>query len=324
MQSIFDLRDDKFFLDGLPPDYRGLILNGAISTFAQNPSGLIVFQNFQRSDFAIQLSIYKFFHLVRSILRPTIFPFGAILALKNNFKSTMSEMGTFNLKEGQFSFLHYGYENILVEFKGGKEYHFLEITYTPEMLSQTLAYFPSLFEQYQKAATSSSASLLSSQQTLSEKALKIVHDLVHSRYSTAVNEEYFEDKVRDYLLVLMANTSKTEETRVHLGTEEKDSLHKLIERMKLYPHGKFPISKLAREMGMNTMTFKLVFKQEYHKGIFEFHLDQRMKEGRRLLKESDLNVKTIARIVGYDRTTSFITKFREYFGYPPSQVQKKK
>lgn len=324
MQSIFDLRDDEYFMDGLPPDYRGLILQGAIATFAQNPSGLIILQNFQRTDFAIQLSIYKFFHLMRSILRPTIFPIGVILALKNNFKSTLSEMGTFNLKEGQFSFLHYGNENVLAEFKGGREYHFLEITYSSEMLSQTLAYFPSLSQDFQNAAGSSAASVLSSQHNANKIALKIAHDLVHSRFAPSVNEEHFEDKVREYLLVLMAEASKTVETGIHLDIEEKELLHKLMERMKQYPNGKFPISKLAREMGMNTMTFKLVFKQEYHKGIFEFHLDQRMKEGRRLLKESDLNVKTIARMVGYDRTTSFITKFREHFGYPPSQVLRKK
>jgi AraC-like DNA-binding protein len=48
-----------------------------------------------------------------------------------------------------------------------------------------------------------------------------------------------------------------------------------------------------------------------------------MQEAHRLLEETNLTTKAIAARVGYDLTTSFITKFREYFGYPPSQVSKR-
>ncbi len=60
------------------------------------------------------------------------------------------------------------------------------------------------------------------------------------------------------------------------------------------------------------------------KTIFKFHLDQRMKEARRLLKDSGLPTKVIAWMVGYDLTTSFITQFSLYFNYPPSKIQKKR
>ncbi len=324
MQTVFDLRDNEYFQNGLPDGYRGIILQGAIASFAKSASGLVVLQNFSQSDFSIQLSIFKFLHLVRSILRPPVFAIGPILALKNNFKSTMSEMGTFNLKEGQFSFLHYGSDIILAEFKGGREYHLLEISCSPEMLSQILLYFPKIAKTFQETVLDSSASVLCSQLTATEKALGIVHDILHSHFLPGINDELFEDRVREYLLVLMAEASKAEEPKVKLGNDEKDLLFRIAERMKLFPNSRFPISKLAREMGMNTMTLKMAFKQEFHKGIFEFHLDQRMKESRRLLKESNLNIKTIASMVGYDRATSFITKFSEYFGYPPSRIQKNK
>jgi transcriptional regulator GlxA family with amidase domain len=73
---------------------------------------------------------------------------------------------------------------------------------------------------------------------------------------------------------------------------------------------------------MNTMKLKMAFKERFGQGIFEHQLEARMKEGLRLLQETNLAIKDVAGIVGYQRATSFISKFGEYFGYPPSQVEK--
>jgi AraC-like DNA-binding protein len=118
-------------------------------------------------------------------------------------------------------------------------------------------------------------------------------------------------------------TSKTEALGILLTKDEEDRMRELGERLQQDPQGRFPIATLAKEMGMNEMKLKLAFKQVNGKGIFEYHLDQRMNEALRLLKNSDLSTKEIASLVGYEFTTSFITGFRKYFGFPPSMIQRK-
>ncbi len=325
MEEILDLRDDNSFplRPGLPEGYRGLILRGAISASGRSASGIVIMQNFERADFAIQLGIYKFLHLVSCFLKPPAFQTGSFLALKNNLKSRIPEIGSFRLKENQFSFLHYAKEIILADFKAGKEYQFLEVSCSEDMLAQTLFHFPGLAEPIQRSLGQSFPSLITTQRPAGDRTMKIVQDILRSRFEPGVNEAFIEDRIREYVWSLMIESSRKAEPLVHLSATDKELLEELGDRMKENPDGRFPISTLAREMGMNEMTFKLAFKQEFGKGIFEFHLDQRMKEAQRLLKNSDLPIKKIASMVGYELTTSFITKFIEYFGYPPSRIQQK-
>ena len=325
MQEIFDLRDiDSFPLQpGLPKAYSGVHLRNSIAVSGRTSAGLVVLQNFERTDFAIQLGIYRFIHMVRCFLTPPVFPVTSILTVKNDLKSRIPEIGSFRLKEKQFSFLHFGGNTILADFKAGKEYQFLEISCSPETLTQILLFFPKLAEKFKRATTQSTSSLITAKRPADIKSLGFVRDILSSRFDSAVNEIYFEDRVREYVWSLMIEISKPEEELVHLDLTEKDLLNALGDRMQQNPEGKFPISSLAREMGMNEMTFKLAFKQVFGKGIFEYHMDQRMKEAHRLLKNSELPIKKIASMVGYELTTSFITKFMEYFGYPPSRIQQK-
>jgi|SRR5450432_576429 len=325
MNLIFDLQDGSSFSlqAGLPPGYRGIVLQGAASASLQTSSELIVLQHFIRADFAIQLGIYKFLHLVRSILRPPAFPTGSLLVMRNDLKAGIEGIGPISLRREEFSFIHFANENILAEFEAGQEYHLLAITCSSEMLSQALPHFPDLAEVFLKANTQPDASLLTNPHIAGEKALDLVQDLLNSRFDPGVNEIYFEYKVREYVLLLLVESSKAAEPRIFLSKEEKILLQDLGARLQMNPRGKFPIAVLAKEMGMNEMKLKLAFKQLFGKAIFKFHLDQRMREARRLLKESGLPTKVIAGMVGYDLTTSFITQFKEYFGYPPSRIQKK-
>jgi AraC-like DNA-binding protein len=326
MEANFNMQDGNRLplQNGLPEGFRGTILQGALASHFHNASGLVILQNYQRPDFTIQLGIFKFFYLVRSVLHTPEFPIVSLLSLKNDMNCTVREIGAFSLKEKEFSFLNFAGKNIEAEFEGSQEYHLLEISWSPEIIAQTIPYFPILADQFKKANLHRSASIIIAPRNVGKKALRPVHDILNSPFEATVNEVYFENKIREYLLLLMVESSKTEEPLIFLTETEKAELVELGERMKLDPGGKFPIEVLAKEMNMPVVKFKLAFKQVFGKNIFEFHLDERMKEAHRLLKESHFPTKMVASMTGYNLTTSFITKFREYFGYPPSRIQKKR
>jgi AraC family transcriptional activator of pyochelin receptor len=325
MEANFNTQDGNHLplQNGLPEGFRGNVLQGALASHAENASGLVILQNYQRTDFTIQLGIFKFIYLVKSVLHPPELPIVSILSLKNDLKYTIRGIGSFSLKEKEFSFLNFADKNIRAEFEGSQEYHLLEISWSPEIIAQTVSYFPTLADQFKKAIKDQSASIIIPPRNAGKKAIRTVQDILNSPFEASINEAYFENKIREYLLLLMVESSKTEEPRVFITKTEKEQLLKLGERLKLDPAGKFPIGMLANEMNMNEIKFKLAFKQVFGKGIFEFHLDQRMKEAHRLLKESHLPIKMVATMTGYNYTTNFIIMFRKYFGYPPSRIQKK-
>jgi AraC-like DNA-binding protein len=326
MHLLFEIQNGRSISlqAGLPAGYRGIILQGAISASIQTSSEMIVLQNFIRTDFAIQFGIYKFLHFVRSILRPPPFPIGSLLVLKNDLNCTVKGIGTLVLKKDQFSILHFNDENMLTDFEVGKEYQLLKISYSGEMLKQALPHFPGLAEQFIKAGSLPNASLLSAPRATGENALDLVQDLLNSPFDQGVNEIYFEYKVREYLLLLLVESSRSEKSKIILTREQKEKILALKMRMEQDPVGKFRIASVAREMGMNEMKLKIAFKELAGKNIFEFHIDQRMKEALRLLKYSGLSTKEIAGMVGYEFVTNFIIRFRKHYGFPPSIVRKKR
>jgi AraC-like DNA-binding protein len=325
MLTLINLQDEDSypFQDGLPPGYRSLIFHGARALSIQTKFGMVVLQEFRQADFTILLGVYKFLHMIRCILRPQEFSTGSFLAIKNNFKCSIERIGLIRVKEGHFNFFKNNKENIETEFRAGKEYQMLEIYCSDEMVAKILHYFPRLAEQFKKTNSHHSFQLLLHNRFAGDKVLSLVNDILNSPFNASINKIYFEYKVREYLLLLIAESSNKEEPKFFLSREEKDRLEELAVRLQQNPSGKFPITPLAREMGMNEIKLKLGFKQIFGKGIFKYHLDQRMKEAHRLLKDSGLPVKNISSMVGYEMVTSFITRFREYYGYPPSQIQKK-
>jgi AraC-like DNA-binding protein len=325
MQPIVNLQNgDGFPLEnGLPPGYRGIILQGAEAVSGQSSLGRVVLQHFQRADFSIQFGIYKFLHLVQCALRRPPFPTGSLLALKSNLKSTMNGTGSLSLRQGQFSFLQYGGQDIHAEFKANKEYQVFEISWSGDLLSQALANFSEMAERFKPGVPDTGPSIISSRRFAGDKARALIHDILHSNFDPELTEEYFGYRIREYLLLLLVESSKKEKQRIPLTKGEKQIIRKLTERLKQDPRGKFPIALLAREMGMNEMKLKMAFQQEVGKPISRFHMEQRMKEAHRLLKIDGYPAKMVAQMVGYSYVTNFISHFREYFGYPPSTIQKK-
>lgn len=56
--------------------------------------------------------------------------------------------------------------------------------------------------------------------------------------------------------------------------------------------------------------------------VFDYLREERMKEARRLLSESTLDIGAIALAIGYSNTANFSTAFRDRFGMPPSQFRR--
>ena len=326
MQPIFKLQDGGNIplSDGLPPGYRGYILNGAESFSFQNSTDLIVLQNFQRADFAIRLGIYKFLRIVKSILEPPAFSTGATLTLKQDFDGGIKENGDFLLHADQFSFIQYAGKELLAEFKEGREYRILDISCSSEIMAATLLHFPDLAGLFETANSLKKTSIITPPRYAGFQALGLVDNLLNSPFEPIVNEIYFEYKVRESLILFLTETSKKNTTEVVFTKEEEELIFELKSRLEMDPTGKIRIADLARDFGMNTMRLKILFKKLFGWTIFQYHFKHRMKVALRLLKDPQYNTKMVASIMGYKRVTTFISQFRHFHGFAPGDIQSQK
>lgn len=91
----------------------------------------------------------------------------------------------------------------------------------------------------------------------------------------------------------------------------------LLERLAQTPS----LVELAAAVGTNARRLNAAFKQCVGVTVFDFLREERMKEARRMLSDTALDVQTIARELGYSTTANFSTAFRERFGLPPSHFR---
>jgi AraC-like DNA-binding protein len=326
MQAIFKMQDGRLIpLErGLPSDYRGIIIKGAETFSFQDASALIIHQNYQRADFAIKLSIYRFLRIVKSILEPPAFRTGATLSLRASFNGQLEADGKFRIDAEHFSFIHFAGRELLAEFQKGKEYRILDISCSEEIMEETLHYFPDLSEMFRKALFQQNASIITPPRFAGFQTLELFNNIFRSPHKEIVNEVYFRYKIRESMVLFLTESSRKETPKVLYTEQEEQQILDLKERLEQDPSGKHPIAELARELGMNMMRLKILFKKIIGCAIFEFHREQRMKEAWRLLKDEGLTTKVVASMVGYERISSFIAAFSAHHGYPPSLIQEQK
>ena len=308
--------------DALPISYRGITLADSATLHAKGLAGELVFQQADQSDFSLRLQVYQLFQPLELLAQQGSDILIALLALKNTLHYSIQGLGSIFLRPGQFALFHSPATALTAHFEQAQEYHHLEIAWSANLVRPLLPHFPSL----------QPALLLPSTRPFfvgtpgrpaGSSALHLAQEILRPALRPDLRPLYFETKVREYLLFLLAASDDPTTPPLPLTQEQQEKLVILAERLRSNTAEKFPIAQLALDAHMNEMKLKTAFKALFGKGIFEYHLEARMNEAHRLLEETNLATKAIAAKVGYDLTTSFITKFREYFGYPPSQVSKR-
>jgi AraC-like DNA-binding protein len=83
------------------------------------------------------------------------------------------------------------------------------------------------------------------------------------------------------------------------------------------------IEKLALHVGINSYKLKYGFRKLYGTSIYQFLLQSRIKQAKRLLRNQTLQVKVVAMQCGFKNVQHFITCFKKFENVTPGQFQKK-
>ena len=306
----------------LPASYRGLVLADSVPQIAQGEGGEWILQRVDQPGFSLSFHAFNIFHPIEFLARQGSEILVAFLALKNNLQYSIQGLGSVFLRPGQFALLHGPATALTATFAQPQQYQLLEMAWSVDLVRPLLAHFPSLQPAFM--SPSPRPFFIGRPGTAAgSSALHLAQEILRPPLRLPLRSLYFDAKVREYLLLLLAASDQAVLSPTSLTPVLQEKLVSLAERLRSNTAEKFPIAQLALDTHMNEMKLKTAFKALFGKGIFEYHLEVRMQEAHRLLEETDLTTKAIAARVGYELTTSFITKFREHFGYPPSQVSKR-
>jgi AraC-like DNA-binding protein len=320
--TILNSAHDELHLQpGIPPGVVALQIPGSDAWSYTDDSGTILFEELRTGPFVIRFTFFRFFKKMTLHAKMQQPPFGARIALKSKWLFKVGNNSEVKLNENQYALYNPGHEGEKMVFEKGKEYRSFEAFCPPEKMNGLIGLFPELALMITKSNGTESFLVRNPMQTPHE-ALDIMRDIPDCPFENAMRDYYLEHRLDELLFLLLALALKETTNDEEPNEDEVKAAH-AAEKMIMTDITKHhSIPAIARRVHLNEFRLKYVFKQIFKTGIFEYLLQARMQEAKRLLTQTDKPIKEIASLTGYQRLTSFITAFRKHFGYTPGSVRR--
>lgn len=297
-------------------------LPGSYAWSCQSEFGTILIEEFRSGPFTIRFGFFRFFKKMGLYWQENIPVVKARIAVKNNWLFRSMPGSEVRLHEGQSVFYKLPANEDQLFFDGDKEYRSVDAMCTPGKLKGFRSLFPGL-DDFLETLSADDPSLLSQNIRWATPAIiDIIRSIERCPFQDSLREYYLEHKVEELMLLLLDVLLRNNSYEGRPAAQEVRAAH-AAERIIMQDIMKhIPIRVLAGMVQLNEVRLKQVFKQEFEEGIFEHLLNARMREAHRLLAETNKPIKEIASLIGYCRTTSFITAFRKHFDYTPGSMRR--
>jgi AraC-like DNA-binding protein len=310
------------FVDGLPVDYRGPVLPGSRIISGTGEPGTLILQEVRDESFNVQLSIFYFFRKFSLTFGSSNAMLQILFALKNKFMFKARPIRNIQLKQDQHTTLHIPVLQVEALFEKEKEYHLLDIQYTAEPVQELAKFYPKLQSFFSKIAKGKPF-IFSKPSRTTDKAKDIVQEILHSPYDQDLQKYFFDKVIKQFLIENLFQDLSIQPVTIVLTEDEKKKIADLENLLTSNLDVYYPIPDLARTTQMNKTKLQAGFKQIFGRTVFDYQLNARLVEGRRLIIEEKMRIKEVCALVGYKRISSFIAEFKDKFGYSPGSLIKK-
>lgn len=305
---------------GLPPGYAGPLLQGSERFHGISNAGHVTVQEFLSTQYAIRFYSGRFSKNTSAIGRITDRGLYSYFMLKNSARKTLDTVGKIHLREDQYSF--YFTDRTRCKLLPGKEAEFriLDIFYSPDLIKELIPFFPEL-----KNIPSDGRGILLNEKTSWSlpSMMEITHQLLNCPFDPETSRFYFDTKVRELLYHLLEETYSRKSSFIKFTPWEVARIHEARSILEEHIAKKPPsIRALSRKVALNEFKLKSGFKQYFNAGMFEWLMEQKMQKAKKLLLETNQPIKEICTLVGYPRTTNFITAFKRRFGMTPGSLRR--
>jgi AraC-like DNA-binding protein len=325
MHPNFDLTGEPHFGISytLPLHFKGIALEGASILTAHNTAmGTIVFQEIVHTDFTIRFNQYNLLqpYTLNGTQEDTVL--ASIVALKNMSSWSFYGLGPAIIKNHEFILIHCKARPVKIAFEKPGNFQSLEISWPEKMLEDFLPLFTFLKPLLSKKESVRPFYVTPFPKTTSSHSLGLASDIIKFKNKTARAQYLLGHKIKGYQFSLLTDADRRPFLKKPIRKEDEEKILSLAEDMRNNPAKKFPGAEIVRDLGMNEKKLLKLFRELLGTTPYQYHLESRLREAHRLLEQTDLVTKEISDMVGYDRDASYVHKFGEFFGYPPSDLRK--
>lgn len=308
------------FQPGLPPDYKGSFLRGSTAVFAKTNFAEIVLQQLTGVDYFIRLSSGRLLKKIFAKGWATQYGLYGNFILKNDARKELNTIGKFHLRKDQYICYLAKETNCSVLFGKNEDFSTIDFFYSPKLLQELVPFFPEL----QQLLKESPQTILNGKGGWSIPSMKeITTQILDCPYDETTRQFYYDLKVRELLYQLLETSFKRDVKSYHFTPFETARIHEARTILEKYIDKKPPsIRSLSKQVALNEFKLKTGFRKYFHSGIFEWLMDRKMQQARQLILNTNKPIKEIASLVGYPRTTNFITAFRRLFGITPGSLRR--
>lgn len=300
----------------------GLLLPGGKTFMCQHDFGSIIIQELDTPNYSLRYFILNLIKKVTLVFRDEQTAMRVKLSLENNLTIKIGKGEKQFLKEGQFIIVNGNENTAIASLEKNKEYRLFDAAYPAHVLQELVEAFPSLADFIGKNSNNITPVIALRQHFSSGAMTQIVYDLLKCPYDNNLRKVYFENKVNDFLFELLAESNKHRfDIATSLPGEDK-AISKARDLIVADLKKHLTIKEISLKVHLNEFKLKAGFKKAFGMGMFEYLLQARMIEARRLILETDKPLKEIASLTGYEYFTNFIAAFRNYFGYTPGELRR--
>lgn len=308
------------FQPGLPPDYNGPLLRGSTAISAKTNLAEIILQQLTGVDYYIRLSTGRLLKKIFAKGWAAQYGLYSNFILKNDARKELQSIGKFHLRKDQYICYLTKETNCSVLFNKDEDFSTMDFFYSPKLLQELVPFFPEL----QQLLKESPQTILNGTGGWSIPSMKeITNQILDCPYDENTRQFYYDLKVRELLYQLLETSFKKNIKSYHFTPFETARIHEARTILVNHIDKKPPsIRSLSKQVALNEFKLKTGFRKYFNSGIFEWLMQQKMEQAKMLILTTNKPIKEISAMVGYPRTTNFITAFRRQLGVTPGSLRR--
>ena len=244
------------------------------------------------------------------------------MVLKSSAHLETKGLKTADILEGQFNITFLPYVDVKSVYKPGKQVSVL-IPYSVEHLSKFVQEFQGL-EKFLSNVENNIASRLAPRHIFaSAEMIRVVNEILYARFTKPLNTLYIETKSLELLFLAIRKLTNEKGNKIITKQADIQKIHSAKEWLMENIDDPGTLAQLASRVHTNEFKLKSIFKEVYGTTVFDFLLNARMENAKKLLLETELPIADIGYLAGYSSPATFTSAFRKHFGYAPKFVRKK-
>ncbi len=150
---------------------------------------------------------------------------------------------------------------------------------------------------------------------------KLIMEMANEKSGQGIySEQIMQLKLRCFLLKLSESFSYKDSEKVM--PDQFEALKILRNEIYNHPYNKWNIAEISTKANMSVSNFEHVYKRIYGVSCMSDIITSRLEYSKYHLAKSNLKIKYIAEICGYENEVHFMRQFKKYVGKTPTEYRK--